>query len=170
MPIHKQMQETVAKVLGYEQAWTKNYGHGTNNDGSDVLLWTKDENGKLMMGWNPQENDADLFKLCLQMGVTVELDKDTQTVTATYISPLGNPGKLPNVVSAFYGTLDFVPVARRIAFSACYEMAKAILHKRDKANDCQPALVDKPSTGPVTTITLDKSKTQYYIPSPVRKE
>ena len=123
---------TVAKMLGYKQNWTLNHGWGTNNDGSDVLLHTVDLTTNKIIPFDPDLDDGHCFRMCLMMGLEPQIDKITQTVTIGYVSPLGNPSEMRSYINSFYGEGDPMPVVRRVALNAAYQLAIETLAKQER--------------------------------------
>ena len=135
----KLILNTIGRYLNYELCWTKNTGHGTNNDGSDILLWVRDHNVKdhvKLPNWNPFINSEDCFKLCLEFNITLEVDKKLGIVTAGYISPLGNPSNLRDYInrkcqkSSENSSEELLKCARYLTTMATFEICKAHLFNK----------------------------------------
>ena len=120
----KSKLKVIAKLLGYEQRWNQE----ADEDHVDVLLWSKDSKGNLIE-WNPDISNGDCFDLCLRLDITISLDKTLNVATARYVAP--NAANWPAFVNAPYENGDYLPVVRRIALSAAYELAKAFLRQQD---------------------------------------
>lgn len=130
MTSNKLKLNAIAEVLGYKLQWGSQMGWPERNDGSDTLVWTEDKKTGKSINWKPETNDADSFRLSLMFGIQIDIDEKTQTISASYMSVLGNPDQLRSFVTTCYDTPDYMPVVRRLVISAAYEAAKGILYKR----------------------------------------
>lgn len=74
----RELLELAAKACGYDTShrWNK---ERLNLDPPVASLCIDTRTA-----WNPLENDDDAFRLAIELGITVVVDKDTKTVEAHY--------------------------------------------------------------------------------------
>lgn len=125
----KVVLETIAKAAGYEQSWIKHHTHGT-----DVLLWTKNNKGNYFE-WDPINSNGDIFELCVIFGINFHHDKQTKTVSVSFVNPLGNPSNCPDVIAKYCEDGDVFGIVRTLVLRAAYTLAKIKLKQESEKEE-----------------------------------
>lgn len=89
----------------------------------DGLMNVYDAEGR-QSAWNPLTNDGDALRLAVKLGIGIEIDYDTKTANASWVDKRGNPSKLKDVMSKFFGDGDACKSSRSVIVRAAAEIGR----------------------------------------------